>query len=150
MAQTSTGITACNASLWLDNASGTLTDISGSTNKVSVDFSLETGKKYTLGSSWPKRFQCGKDATIAVDVIYTTAASEAWSILKAWYFAATPGARSFKLYLPNKNVGSDVFSGEVVMEDPPNFDAEAGSGDPIMISFVLAPDGEITHSTAAT
>lgn len=149
MAQTSTGITACNASFWLDNASGTLTDISGSTNKVSLNFSIETGSKYTMGSAWPKRFQCGKDATISAEAIYTTAASEAWATLKAWYFATTPGARSVKIYLPDKNVGSDVFSFEARIESM-SFDAEAGSGDPVMVSFTLLPDGEVTHSTATT
>ena len=149
MTQTSTGITACNASIWLDNAAGTLTDISGSTNKVQLDFSIETGMKYTLGSVWPKRFQCGKDAKFTVDAVYTTAATEASKIINAWYHATTPGKRTLKIYVPDKNVGSDVYSCEVVQEGPA-FGLEAGSGDPVMVTFVLSPDGDVTYSTAAT
>jgi hypothetical protein len=149
MAQTTTGITACDAGLWLDTAAGTATDISGSSNKISMNFNQEIGDKNTFQSKWKRRFECGKDASFTLEVIYTTAADEGFDILKDWFFAAAPGDRTLTVYLPNKNVGSDVYAAEVKIESLA-WDAEAGIGDPVMVTASLLPNGEVTHSQAAT
>ena len=149
MAQTSTGINGCDVAIWLDKAGGTLTDISGSSNKIDLNFDQELAMFRTFGSKWPKRLECGKDASFALDVIYSSAADEGLDILKDWFFATDPGARTLKIYVPDKNVGSDVYSCEVRIENL-TFSAEAGAADPIMVSASLLPDGEVTLVTNAT
>ena len=149
MSQTTTKINACDLSLWLDNAAGTPVDISGSSNKVGMTFSLETGEMATFQTHWKVRTQCLKDVAIACRAVYSTASDEALDILKNWFFAATPGARTFSAYLPDKNVGSDHYYGEVVL-DGFNFDGDVTSPNPIAVEFNLLPDGEFSWTTATT
>ena len=149
MAQTTTHVNACDASVWLDNAGGTLTDISGSSNSLTLSGSIEVGELRTFQAKWPVRTECGKDMEINMVLIYSTAADEAFDILKNWFYAATPGARSFAAYIPTKNVGSDHYSGEVRLS---NFDFTAAPTDPgpIAVNITLLPDGEFSHTVAST
>lgn len=149
MPLTTTAINACNASIWMDKLGGTLTDISGSSNAVNLDFSQEIGMYRTFGSKWPTRLTCGKDARWTLNIVYSSAADEAFDVLKKWFFATNPGNRTVKLYLPDKNVGSDVFSGEFKLESL-SWPASAGQAEPINVTAVLLPDGEVTHATNAT
>lgn len=149
MAQTTTHINACDASVWLDNASGTLTDISGSANSVGISFTREVGELRTFQSKWPVRTGCGKDVEISLRVVYSTAADEGKDILLDWFFESAPAARTFDCYVPTKNVGSDYFSGEVVLGDV-NFDADPTEPSPIAVEATLHATGEFTRSTAAT
>jgi hypothetical protein len=148
MPQTTTAINACDAAIWLDNAAGTLIDISGSSNSINMDFDNELGMLRNFGSRWPIRLECGKDATFALTAVYTEAATEAVNILKNWFFN-TPGNRTLKVYLPDKNVGSDVYSGEFRLEKL-SIPAESGKADPIMVSATLRPNGAVTLTTNAT
>jgi hypothetical protein len=150
MAQTSTAITACDAGFWLDNAAGTLTDIGGSSNNLTINLDKETlGTLRTFGSRWPTRYECGKDCTIDFRVVYSTSATEAFQLLKNWYYETDPTARSVKVYLPKKNVGNDVYSGEFRLQNL-SIPAEAGSASPVMVSGRLLITGELTIATATT
>jgi len=150
MAQTSTAITACDAGVWLDSAAGTLTDIGGSSNNITINLNKETlGMLRTFGSRWPTRYECGKDCTIDFRVVYSTSATEAFQLLKNWYNEADPTARSVKIYLPKKNVGNDVYSGEFRLQNLV-IPSEAGSASPVMVSGTLLITGELTISTATT
>jgi len=82
-------------------------------------------------------------------VIYTTAADEAFDILKTWFFTTSPGNRTLSVYVPDKNVGSDRFQGEVKIENL-SWTLTGGSADPIIATASLLPDGAITHSVSAT
>ena len=112
-------------------------------------FPRTVGEGKALGSRWPVRRNCGKDATANLIVIYSTAADEGLDILKDWFFSAAPNSRTMKVYLPDKNVGSDVYSGEWQMEslDVP---VAANEATPIVVTAVLKSDGEITLTTNAT
>lgn len=150
MAQTTTEINACDVSIWLDNAAGTLKDISGSSNQVSITLTLTSGATRTFASKWPRRKVCPKDAKIALSIVYSTTTDEGFDILKNWFFASDPGARTLKIYLPDKNVGSDTFSGEFVIDGDISIPLQAGTADPIVVSCTLAVSGEFSHSVAAT
>lgn len=150
MAQTTTDINACDAGVWLDNAAGTLTDISGSSNQVNITLTLTSGMTRTFASKWPRRKVCPKDAKVALQIVYSTAADEGADLLKDWFFASDPGARTLKIYLPDKNVGSDVFSGEFVIDGDISIPVTAGSADPIVISVTLAVSGECSYAENAT
>jgi hypothetical protein len=150
MAQTSTAITACDVGFWLDNAAGALTDVGGSTNKVTVNLNKETlGMLRTFGSRFPTRYECGKDTIIDFNVVYSTSATEAFQILKNWWNEDDPGARTVKVYMPKKNVGADVYSGEFRLQNLP-LPSEAGSSSPVMVSGQLLITGALTISTATT
>src|SRR5512139_3171847 len=100
MAQTTTHVNACDASIWLDTAAGVLTDISGSSNSVTMNFSREVGELRTFQVKWPVRLGCGKDAEFTLRAVYSTAAAEAVDIIRDWFFANDPGSRSFQVYIP--------------------------------------------------
>lgn len=149
MAQTTTAVNACDASVWLDDATGELRDISGSSNNVEINFDHDVEAFVTYQAKWPRRLECGKDASFTLHVIYTEAANEGYDILKNWFFATAPGARSLHIYIPDKNVGSDHFSCEARL-DSLAFSADRSTAAPIMVTAVLLPDGEVSHTDLAT
>lgn len=152
MAGSTTTINACDASVWLDNASGTATDISGSSNEFTMTLPRVEGNTRVFGSKWPIRKVCGKDCTIDLTVVYSTAADEGLDLLRDWYYAtdgSSEEARTVAVYLPDKNVGSDYYSGEFLLTNL-SIPATAGEGAPIMVSATLMVTGAQTHSTAAT
>lgn len=149
MTQTTTYVNACDASIWLDNIGGTLKDISGSSNTVNMEFIQVIGELSTFQQKWPVRLSCRKDATFTLNAVYSTATDEALDILTDWYFASSPGLRTFTVYVPNKNVGSDKYSGEVVIESL-TIPVAADEASPIPVTAVLRPSGEWTHVTNAT
>ena len=148
MAQTTTAVNACDVAIWLDNASGTQQDISGSTNTASMAFTNQLGAVRNFGTRWMIRLECGKDATFNISAVYSTAQNEAIDILKNWYFN-NPGDRTLTIYIPDKNVGSDVYECEARLENL-NIPVEAGSADPIVVTASLKPNGPVTLVTNAT
>lgn len=148
MPQTTTAVNACDASVWLDDENGTLTDISGSSNTINMEFTNQLGSVSNFATRWPVRLECRKDATFKLTAIYTTAQSEAKDILLNWFFNF-PGNRTLKVYLPDKNVGSDVYTAEVHLATMP-ITVDASSADPIEISCDLMPEGAVTWVTNAT
>jgi len=149
MAQTTTHVNACDASIWLDNAAGTPVDISGSSNSITMNFTREVGELRTFQVKWPVRLGCGKDATFTLRAVYSTASDEAMDVLKNWYFANDPGSRSLSVYIPDKNVGSDYYYGEVTIASF-NFNADPTEPGPIAVEAELLPDGAWTLTTAST
>ena len=148
MAQTTTAVNACDVRVYLDNASGTPIDISGSSNTISMSFTNQLGAVRNFGTRWQIRLECGKDATFALSAVYSTASDEAIDILKNWFFN-NPGDRTLTVYIPDKNVGSDVYECEARLESL-NIPVEAGSADPIVATCNLMPNGPVTLTTNAT
>lgn len=144
MPQTTTAINACDARIQLDNSGGTPTDISGSSNNINMEFSNQIGEFRTFGSSWPARIQCGKDAKITLDILYTTAAGEAWAIVKDWFFT-TGGTKTLIVDLPSASQGGDRFTFETVLETMP-VGGPADEAAPVMVSLSLLPTGAATLS----
>lgn len=149
MSQSTTVISACDASVWLDDVLGTPRDISGSSNVVTMNFDHEIGEYTAFGGRWPNRLECGKDASFDLSILYSTTANEGADIIIDWFFASPPGDRTLAIYLPDKNVGSDKFSAEVKIQ---HWDTtgNAGSGEAVQINATLVPNGEVSHTTAAT
>ena len=150
MALTVSAVNACDASLWLDDATGIQQDISGSSNVVDLNFDQNIADYTAFQNEWPGRMCCGKDASFTVTVIYSRTNNEAYDVIKNWYFGtASCTARSFSLYLPDKDVGSDFYTAEVLLENF-TFTADRGEAGPIMVTATLLPHGTVTLSTAVT
>lgn len=147
--RTTTAVNACDCGLWLDNAAGTPVDIGGSSNQVRTNLDHEIGKFSVFANEWPGRLECGKDATLTLQIIYSTTTDEGWDVLKTWYFSTPPGSRTLSLYIPDKNVGSDKFSGEMKLSAL-NWTASRGEPGPILVTATLLPDGDFEHTVAAT
>jgi hypothetical protein len=147
MAQTTTERTACDVLIWLDNGSGTLTDISGSANSMDMSFTNNIGDFRTFGARWTKRTVCGSDASFTLNAVYTTASDESYDIIKDWWTgAAYDDDRSLRIQIPDNEANSEQWDMEVVLE---NFDMtlDSGEGGPIMVTASLLPNGAVVHGT---
>lgn len=149
MTESTTIANACDVAIWLDNAAGTLKDISGESNKISLKMTKNTGAKRVFGSRGPRRMSCGDDWQLDLTVLYSTAADEALDILRDWAISGEDAERTCKFYVPSKNVGSDMYSAEWIL-DSFNLDLDAEEGGPITLTATLLIDGNISHSTIAT
>lgn len=149
MALTTTAVNGCDAGIYLDDSAGTPVDIGGSTNGITLNFTQNVAELRAYGSKWPTRLSCGKDATVNLVVIYSETADEGLDILKDWFFASSPGSRTLTIYLPDKNVGSDKYSGEFVIQDF-SIPSTAGEAAPIAVAATLLCNGEVTMVTNAT
>lgn len=149
MATSSTAVNACDASIWIDNVGGVLTDISGSSNSVDLNFDHEIGDFRVFQDVWKRRLECGKDAAFTLNFVYSTANDEAFDILRQWFFAATPGDRTLNIYIPDLSVGSDCYYGEMKIE---NLSWTADPSDPnaIAATATLLPNGEVTWTVSAS
>lgn len=150
VAQTTTQINACDIGIWIDDGSGDPKDVSGSTNSASLTLTQNTGEMRTFASDWPARKACGKDAKIALTILYSSASDEGMDIFKDWYFNSSKTARTVSLYIPDKNVGSDHYYGEFLIDGDADIPVEAGQAEPIAVSVNLVVTGELTNTTATT
>ena len=148
MAATTTSVNACNAVIRLDNGSDVLTDISGSSNELNMEFSKPIAEFKVFGLDWHKRMQCGKDASFSLKVVYTTATDEGFDLLKDWYFTGD-GTKTLQVNLPSDNTGNDRYSGEFLLESL-SWGLVASEAGPIMVSAELKPDGEVTYAVISS
>jgi hypothetical protein len=143
MADTTTAFTACDVVAELDDASGVLRDISGSTNKLEADFKNNIGEFRTLGGSqWKNRIQCGKDASVKLIGIASTAVNEIRDIILNWFFNGS-GLRTFRWSEPAATSGAKRFSGEFVL-DSYKFSHDSADANPVMYEISLLPSGAIS------
>lgn len=148
MAQTTTAFNACDAKIELDNLGGTLKDISGSTNSVSLEFTNDLGEFKTYGTRWRGRLECGSDATFTVNIVSSTTADEGWDILQSWFWGAR-GARSLRVCIPDSSVGSWEYLAEVLIESYSQ-ELPADEGAPVTTTVVLRPTGTIVCDEIAS
>jgi hypothetical protein len=151
MPQTTTAQNACNVRVFLDNASGALQDITGSSSSLDMGFTNEIGEFVTFDSCAKGRLECGKDWTFTLNAIYTTTTNEAFDILKNWAASTTcsGSARTLDIYIPDKNVGSDYWTMEVFLSTL-SWTADRGDANAIMVSAEFLPNGTVTHTVAST
>jgi len=145
MTQTVTAWNACDAVIKIDNLSGVLTDYSGSSNEVSIDFNNDIGAYKTFGTKWKGRIPCGKDAKIKIKIVASKDTAEALKNTLDWFFN-TSNSRSFQVDAPDSTTGSDRLSAEVVLESF-SIPLPADSADPVMCEINLLPNGAVTWAT---
>ncbi|MCK6580363.1 MAG: hypothetical protein L6Q98_19895 [Anaerolineae bacterium] len=150
MPATSTVVNGCDVAVYIDGASGTLVDVSGSANRVNLDFSQEVESFRVFGDKWRRRLACAKDATLTLDVVYSTATDEGLDLLRDWYFGANSGvARTVRILVPENATGSDDYQGEFILSSL-SIPINASQAGPITVSAELVPNGEVTHATTTT
>ena len=150
MAETSTPRNACDVAVWLDDADWVALDISGSSNQVDIALDFKLGEYTTFGGCCTYRLECGQDATITLNAVYTTAADEARETLNLWSTSGcNKNARTLSVYLPDKNVGSEKWSGEYRLESL-NITADHNDAGPMPVTAVFKPHGCVSYTVAAT
>lgn len=142
MAQTTGAISA--KDLYITLAT---TDISGSSNRVTLTPTLQAGEFYTFDGDWRKVVGDKFAWNGVVRAVYTETADEAMEEL----YTAFEGATSVALVIaPRGNTGGYwQWSGSVLITEAP-IELEAGSGNAVMVEFSFAGDGTLTKATVAT
>ena len=151
MTQTTTDYNACDVSLWMDNDAGTLSEITGSSNSISANWTQSTGSVSTFqGGGWVRaKGGCMKEGTITIVVLGTTAATEGFSLMHDWFFNHSGDLRTVTWYEPDKNIGSHKFSGEAIIQDMTS-ERPSSASDPVTTSITLKTTGAWTWVTNAT
>lgn len=144
MAATTTAVNACDVAIAMEDAGGNLVDISGNSNNASIDFNNDIGEFKPFGTKWRIRLDCGKDASMSLDFVYTTTVSEGYQLLKEWYQNGG-GARKIQVDVPDSSPGADRYEGNWLLESF-SVPMDSTSADPIMVSASLVPTGEVTIS----
>lgn len=149
MTVTTTPVVATNCVIKLDNAAGSPTDISGSSNRVELSLEHGVGEFRPFSTQWKSRVVVGKDVGVTLNIVCSTATDEAFDILKNWYFGGDDSARTLTIQVPDGSPGSDQYEGEfVLMSAPVSLDAEAD--EVVMVSAELRSHGEVTLTAVGT
>jgi len=148
---TKTAYNACDVKVELDDATGTLRDVSGSLNKATFSVPANIAEFRAFGSQWPGRLCCGLDGPLTLNGWASTALNEVLDILKKWRFAsgAPCSNRTIRISMPDGNPGSDQYTGEYKLENL-EYDLTAGEGQPIPITATLVLDGELDFTVIAS
>ena len=148
MAQTTDAVNACDVVLMVDNSSGVLTDISGSSNEASMDFSRQVAETFTFDGDWAIKKSCKKSVSMSVRTLYSLNDGEASNIMEDWFHNSN-AARTIQLDVPNGSGGSFRYSGEWILESY-GLPVSAEDAGVILMSFSLTNDGEITRAAIAS
>lgn len=151
MAQTTTHANACNVALYIDNSMGTLTNVSGSTNQVSMELTRTMGSLVTFEGDWDIVTGCKRSGTITIGAVYSTNATEARELLEGWFFGDDSGSdsRTVQINVPNISVGSRRYQTEAVVESM-SLPIDASTADPIAVTFQLRTNGTVTRSAISS
>ncbi len=134
----------------LSNDSGGLSDISGSSNSVTMNRLTQVSDAIrSFGSDFPIRQACGRDADITLKVIYSTSQLEAKQCLNDWYENHNTDLRTLQVDLPDGLPGSDRYTFQVFLATL-NMGIEAGTPNPILVEASLKPSGTFTCAVIAS
>lgn len=145
MAVTDTPVSATDCVVKIDNATGVLTDISGSSNKVEIGGENKIAEFRSFGSKWTRRRVTGKDASISLDGVYSKTASEMLDVLRDWWLNDSDVPRTIEISMPDDLTGSDRYTAEVVLADL-NISGDASADEFIPVTASFMPDLELTHT----
>lgn len=149
MAQTTTAVNGCNVVLQVDNASGSLVDVSGSTNQANLDLAAASAETFTFDGDWAIIKNCKKSATLAIQALYSVTETQALNILMDWFFNSLSTSRTIQIDIPSAAVGGDRYSGEWTLESL-SVPLTADDAGVILVSAAFKNDGELVRSTIAS
>jgi hypothetical protein len=146
MAQTTSSVNACDVTIEVDNAAGSLVDVSGSSNQCSISMSSNTGQTFTFDGQWAIQNVCKTSASVSVQAVYSTDDAEAANVLLDWWFGSNyNAARTVEINIPDQSTGSDTYSGEFVLSSA-SIPLSAEDAAPILVSFELLNQGAFTRT----
>lgn len=149
MAQTTTAISSNQSVIKVDNASGSLTDISGTTTTVTIEPDREAKETFTFGDENAITTVGKTTTTIAVEIVYSSTTTEGSYLIESWFYgtaAVSKGSRSIQIDIPDSNTGSRRFTGEVKLSKPPTIELDASKAEPLILQAEFMGDGPITFA----
>lgn len=149
MPATSTAQNACAVTVYLDDGTGTLVDISGSANRVEPQFSAQIGEFQTFGGDWIQRLSCKRDAQVTLQLVYTTAANEGWKLLKDWWENHHTEPRTLRFMAPTEEIGADDFQGEMLISTM-NVPFDGTQATPVLVAVTFVQTAGLNIGTVAT
>lgn len=133
--------------LYIDNAGGTLTDISANGTTFTLNITNTTGSYNVLNSPWTKTTDGPRAWSVDCELIAETG-TNGYSLIRDWVMATSPGARTVRIDQPDSSAGSQRYEGEARISNANGLlNANASAGDPVRVSFTLTGDGVLTAST---
>jgi hypothetical protein len=126
-----------------------LTDISGETNRVELQFTNTLENIRTFGSNWPNRVGGLRDVTIPFLIYYSTTTDEALELLRTWFLTYPDESRIVQIDIPDDTPGSDRYTIPCKLQEL-SINAQSGTSAPIEVTGTWAIHGEPTISTIAT
>jgi len=149
MATSTTANNACDVETTMQDATGVLRDISGSTNSMAMNWTHMIGDHRVFGDKWPQRLECGKDTAWTYNVTYDRTSHTGFQILRDWYFAATPGLRTVHVFIPNDAVGVDHYYGNFRIQSL-NWTLDPADPKAIAVTAEIVPSGEVCFTITTT
>lgn len=134
----------------IDNASGSLVDISGVDTSCKIEPSRDAKETYVADSENAITTVGKSTVKISLKLVYSSATAEAKQLFNLWYYGAssvTKASRTLELYFPDASSGSDKYTGEVKLSKPPAFELDASKPEPLIIEVELMNDGAWSWST---
>ena len=147
---TSTQISSNQSVVQVDNASGTLTDISGVATKVTIEPEREAKETYVFDNENAIVTVGKSKVKITVEIVYSSATAEGKALLNAWYYGTatvSKASRTIQIDVPDSSSGSDRYTGEVKLSKPPNFELDASKADPLILKAEFMNDGTWSYTT---
>jgi hypothetical protein len=133
-----------NAVFKLDNAAGTLTDISNVLNEVSLSRDLETGETTSFGSSAKSYVPGLTDSTLSISGSYDATVDAHIQAVLAAMAAGTVDSASFE-YGPEGSTSSRLkMTGECIIT---SYETSSPVGDVVTFSLELQNTGAVTRGT---
>ena len=132
------------ASFKLDNAAGTLTNISDTVNDVTVSRAIETGETTSFGNS-SKTYIVGlADATISVSGSFDATVDNQLTALIDAQIAGTNASASFEAGPQGTASSSVKYTGECIVT---SYEVNPTVGDVVTYSLELQVTGAVSRST---
>lgn len=132
----------------VDNAGGTLTNVSGSTNQWSATMTNTNGKFFTFADSWQRVTDGGKSVSLNITALYSPTTDEGADLFLTWYATDPSGVRTVQIDYADAS-GAKRLTGEFAI-DSATSGATAGQGGPAQVQATLASHGAPTITTTTT
>lgn len=126
-----------------------MVDLSGSSNKATVNLEMIIGEASVFNDKWPQRVMTAKNCTVDIAAWYSSAANEAADFFQDWFNEAAPAVRQIDIYIPSKTVGATKITANWVFNGL-NIDLQTAQTSPIPITCQLLNAGTVTVAPYAT
>lgn len=128
----------------LDNAAGSLVDISTGVEEVSLSYSVETGETTQFGQNSKTYITGLQDATLSVSGKYDATFDAQFQGVVAALIAGTIASVSFEYGPEGSSTGRIKYSGEAIVT---SYEASASVSDVVSYSLELQVTGAVTRGT---